>query len=76
MKTVTCKDLGGACDEPLTGETFAEVAQKSQAHVKEQMEKGDATHIAAVNAMMSATPEDQQVMMAQYEKNFNDAPGI
>ena len=76
MKTVTCKDLGGPCDAPLTGETFAEVGTKSMNHVKEQMEKGDEAHTAAVNAMMKATPDEQKAMMVEYEKNFNDAPSM
>lgn len=33
MKTLTCKELGGACDAPISAETWDEEVQKMTAHV-------------------------------------------
>lgn len=32
MKTMTCKQLGGACDLTFQAETFEEMARQSQQH--------------------------------------------
>ena len=74
MKKLTCKDLGGACDESITGATFEEIGQKCRAHVMEAVQQGDAAHKAAVNKMMSASPSEQVALMAEYKKKFDAAP--
>jgi len=52
MKSMTCKQLGGACDLVFSGETFDELAAQSQQHGKEMFGANDGPHIAAMNAMM------------------------
>lgn len=74
MKTLTCRDLGGACDENIAGATFEEIGQKCRAHVMEAVKRGDAAHKAAMNKMMSATPSEQAAMMVKYRKKFDAAP--
>ena len=74
MKKLTCKDLGGACDESIAGATFEEIGQKCRAHVMEAVKRGDPAHKAAVNKMMSASPSEQAAMMAEYKKKFDAAP--
>jgi hypothetical protein len=74
MKTLTCRDLGGACEAELTGETFLEIGQKSHAHVMEQIKKGDAAHVAAMQQMIDATPEQQQEWMKAWQQVFDNAP--
>jgi predicted small metal-binding protein len=35
MKTMTCRELGGSCDQKLTAETWEEMVKKMSAHVLE-----------------------------------------
>lgn len=35
MKTLTCRDLGGTCDQKLTAETWDEMVQTMTKHVLE-----------------------------------------
>ena len=42
MKTMTCKQLGGACDQEFQAETFEEMAALSQQHGKEMFQQQDA----------------------------------
>ena len=51
MKTMTCKQLGGACDQEFQAETFDEIAQLSQAHGQEMFEKSDEAHLKAMEEM-------------------------
>lgn len=76
MKKLTCRDLGGACDEQITGDSFSEVGSKCRTHVMEQMNNGDEAHQAAAASMQNASSELQKSMMAEYEKKFDEAPNI
>ena len=51
MKTMTCKQLGGACDMKFSANTFDEIAQLSQTHGKEMFQINDNSHIIAMNEM-------------------------
>jgi predicted small metal-binding protein len=51
MKTMTCKQLGGPCDFEHRGETADEVIKAQDAHLKEAVAAGDATHEEAHKAM-------------------------
>ena len=51
MKTMTCKQLGGACDLQLGGETADEVIKAQDKHLREAVAAGDATPIPALDAM-------------------------
>jgi hypothetical protein len=51
MKTMTCKQLGGACDVPLRGVTADEVIQLQDAHLKEVVARGDEAHRPASDQM-------------------------
>jgi len=74
MKKLTCKELGGSCDEVITGETFEEMGENCKNHVLTQIQAGDTEHLRAVAKMKEATPEERSAMLAEYEKRFNDAP--
>jgi hypothetical protein len=52
MKAMTCKQLGGACDQVFFGETFEEIAAQSQQHGKDMFGANDDPHLAAMGAMM------------------------
>ena len=51
MKTMTCRQLGGACDLPLTGETGDEVIKAQDQHLKEIVAAGDTEHEKALKEM-------------------------
>ena len=51
MKTMTCKQLGGACDLQLRGETADDVIKAQDKHLREAVAAGDATHEPALDAM-------------------------
>lgn len=47
MKTMTCKQLGGACDHAHRGESADDVIQAQDRHLKEMVEAGDEAHVPA-----------------------------
>lgn len=51
MKTMTCRQLGGACDLPLRGNTADEVIQAQDKHLKEVVANGDEAHQSALKDM-------------------------
>ena len=51
MKTMTCKDLGGACDMEFQADTFYEIAELSKKHGMEMYQKNDAAHMQAMGEM-------------------------
>jgi hypothetical protein len=53
MKSMTCNQLGGACDKVFTAATFEEMAALSQQHGKEMFGAQDAAHMSAMNEMMA-----------------------
>jgi hypothetical protein len=52
MKSMTCNQLGGACEQVFSGDTFDELAAQSQQHGKEMFGSNDGPHLAAMGAMM------------------------
>ena len=51
MKTMTCNQLGGACEQTFNAETFDEIAEMSQQHGGEMFQRNDAAHLEAMNRM-------------------------
>lgn len=72
MKTMTCKQLGGACDLEFHAETFEEIAKQSQQHGKEMFEQQDEAHIQAMQEMrtLMQDPEAMQQWMDEKRKEF------
>lgn len=72
MKTMTCRQLGGACDQKFSGNTFDEIAAQSKKHGMEMFQKGDKAHLAAMQEMqkLMASPESMQSWMASKRKEF------
>jgi predicted small metal-binding protein len=79
MKTMTCKQLGGACGQTFSGNTFDEVAMMVSKHAREMVQQGDAAHIEAMNEMRSqmTSAEAATAWMNEKRKAFeslsNDA---
>jgi len=57
MKTMTCLELGGACNEDFTANTFEEIAELSKAHGMEMYQKKDEAHLNAMHEMQELSKE-------------------
>ena len=51
MKTMTCRELGGPCDEAHDGATANDVIKAQDRHLKEVVAAGDDTHRPALEQM-------------------------
>jgi len=76
MKTMTCKQLGGACNQNFSANTFDEIAMMVSKHAREMVQQGDAAHIDAMNAMRSSmtSPDAMNAWMDEKRKAFNSLP--
>jgi hypothetical protein len=76
MKTMTCKQLGGACDQTFSADTFDEIAMMVSKHAREMVQQGDAAHIKAMNEMRNnmASPDAMTAWMDEKRKAFNALP--
>jgi len=73
---MTCKQLGGACSQTFTANTFDEIAMMVSRHAREMVQQGDAAHIEAMNEMRnSMTSQDaMNAWMDDKRKTFNSLP--
>ena len=53
MKSMTCKQLGGACEQTFTANSFDEIAMMVSKHAREMVQQGDVAHTEAMNEMRS-----------------------
>ena len=76
MKTMTCRNLGGACNVKLRASTFEEMAEMSKKHAMEMFQKGDQGHINAMNEMMKlmSDPGAMKRWMDGRRKEFEELP--
>ncbi len=76
MKTMTCKQMGGACDEKFSANTFEEMAELSKQHGMEMFQKGDEAHLKIMAEMKDVmqTPGAMEAYMAEKRKLFADHP--
>jgi len=73
MKTMTCNQLGGACDMKFSAETFEEIAEMTKKHGMEMFQKGDAPHLKAMDDMkvLMQSPNAMQKWFANKRKEFD-----
>jgi hypothetical protein len=76
MKTMTCNQLGGACDLEFHAETFEEMAEKSKNHGMEMFHKGDDLHLKAMSKMqeLMKSPESMNEWFENKRKEFEALP--
>jgi hypothetical protein len=76
MKTMTCKQLGGACDKEFHADTFEEIAEMSKSHGTEMFQKGDKAHLKAMDKMMELMndPRAMKEWMETKKKEFVTLP--
>lgn len=76
MKTMTCKQLGGACDHTFHANTFEEIAELSKKHGMEMFQKGDEPHLQAMNQMreLMQSPEAMKTWFDDKRREFDALP--
>lgn len=76
MKSMTCKQLGGACDIVFQAETFDEMAEKSKQHGMEMFQQQDQAHLQAMQKMQALmqSPNAMQEWMAARKAEFDALP--
>lgn len=76
MKTMTCKQLGGACSQTFSANSFDEIASMVSKHAREMVQQGDAAHIEAMNKMRNnmTSPEAMNPWMDEKRNAFNSLP--
>ena len=77
MKTMTCKQLGGACDLEFHANTFEEMAEMSKKHGMEMYQKGDQEHLKAMSDMqeLMKSPNKMNEWFENKRKEFESLPG-
>ncbi|WP_111320306.1 DUF1059 domain-containing protein [Algoriphagus chordae] len=76
MKTMTCIQLGGACDKEFTADTFEEIAEMSKKHGMEMYQKGDKPHLEAMSKMqeMMKSPDAMKDWFDKKREVFDALP--
>jgi hypothetical protein len=72
LKTMTCKQLGGACDLAFHADSFEKMAELSKKHGAEMFQKGDAPHLKAMNDMraLMTSPDAMNEWFKNKRKEF------
>ena len=76
MKTMTCKQLGGACDKEFHANSFEEIAEISKKHGMEMFQIGDEEHLKAMNEMknLMQKPDTMKTWFENKKKEFDALP--
>lgn len=71
MKQLTCRDVGGACDEVLSGETIEELGEMAKKHV---MDVNDEAHQEKMQEMKAKSEQERETFWQDMVNKFNAAP--
>ena len=76
MKTMTCKQLGGACDKEFHANTFEEMAELSKKHGMKMYQMGDEKHLKAMKEMQELmnSPQTMKSWLNNTRKEFEALP--
>ena len=76
MKTMTCKQLGGACDKEFNANSFEEIAEMSKKHGMEMFQAKDKDHLKAMDDMqqLMKSPEAMKEWFENKKREFNALP--
>ena len=72
MKTMTCKQLGGACEQEFHADTFEEISEMSKQHGMEMFQKNDEAHIEAMKKMRALMKTADSEAMKNWMKSKRD----
>lgn len=71
MKTMTCKQLGGACELAFQAETFEQMVEQSKQHGMEMFMQQDSEHLEAMTRIQ-AMMQDPAVMKAWFDSKHQE----
>ena len=76
MKTMTCKQLGGACNLTFQATTFEEIAELSKKHGMEMFQANDQEHLKAMGEMktLMQSPDAMQAWFQNKRTEFEALP--
>ena len=76
MKTMICKQLGGACGKAFHAKTFEEISEMSKQHEMEMFQKQDKDHLEAMNKIqeLMKKPEAMKEWFDNKKKEFDSLP--
>ena len=76
MKTMNCKQLGGACDKAFSADSFEEIVELSKQHGMEMFQKQDKEHLDAMNRIqeLMKNPEAMKEWFESKKKEFEELP--
>ncbi|MCP4143100.1 MAG: DUF1059 domain-containing protein [Chloroflexi bacterium] len=76
MKTMTCKELGGACEKEFHANSFEEIAEMSKQHGTKMFQKKDQAHLDAMNEMQALMqkPDAMKEWFEKKKKEFEALP--
>lgn len=76
MKTMNCKQLGGACDKEFHANSFEEIAEMSKQHGMEMLQRQDEAHLNAMNKIqeLMKTPDEMEKWFEAKRKEFEALP--
>ncbi|GAL19225.1 MULTISPECIES: DUF1059 domain-containing protein [Vibrio] len=75
MKSMTCKQLGGACDFEFQADTFEEIAELSKQHGMEMYQQQEPAHLDAMAKMqeLMKDPAAMQVWYNNKKREFDES---
>ena len=78
MKTMNCKQLGGACEKAFHANSFEEIAEMSKQHGMKMFQENDEAHLNAMKKMqeLMETPEAMKTWFDNKKIEFDALPEI
>ena len=76
MKTMTCRELGGACDKTFSADSFEAMAELSKQHGMEMYKAKDPAHLEAMQAMQALmqNPDEMTKWFKSKRQAFENLP--
>jgi len=76
MKMMTCRQLGGACDEEFRASSFDDIASLSQQHGREMFRQEGPAHLEAMGRMqdLMKDPAAMDEWREQRRREFDALP--
>jgi len=76
MKTMNCRQLGGACGKEFYANSFEEIAEMSKQHGLEMFHKKEEAHLKAMSEMqeLMKNPEAMKAWFENKKKEFDALP--
>ena len=73
---MTCKQLGGACEQEFHADNFEQIVEQSKNHGIEMFQKNDEAHLEAIKKIQNLmqSPEEMAKWFESKKKEFNAIP--